>query len=145
MAVMSKYETLSSDLICSKKNVTVCFFTHVCSKNSKVMPIFLNILQPKCSVIVTLDAHFSPLVTFFANSVHMHNIHNISALWSWPFIVVPRWQGSLFSGMFVKLQKTSISFVVSISPSVHIEQLGSHWTKFGIWGFLENLSRKLFH
>jgi hypothetical protein len=61
MAILLKYETLSSNLICNKKNVTVCFFTYFCSKTSKVMPIFLNILQPKFSVIVTLDAHFSPL------------------------------------------------------------------------------------
>jgi hypothetical protein len=39
-----------------------------------------------------------------------------------------------FLGAFVKLRKATISFVMSvrlsIRPSVHMEQLGSHWTVF---------------
>jgi hypothetical protein len=35
-----------------------------------------------------------------------------------------------FLGAFAELRKATISFVVSVRPSVHIEQLGSHWTDF---------------
>jgi hypothetical protein len=34
----------------------------------------------------------------------------------------------LFLGTFSKLRKTTISFVVSVSPTIRMEQLGSHWT-----------------
>jgi len=37
-------------------------------------------------------------------------------------------------GAFAKQRKATISFVVSVRPSVRIEQLGSHWTDFHyIW------------
>jgi len=32
--------------------------------------------------------------------------------------------------MFTQLQKVTISIVVSVCPSVHVEQLGSHWADF---------------
>jgi len=36
--------------------------------------------------------------------------------------------------MFAKLRKATINFVMSVRPSVHKEQLGSHWTDFHeIW------------
>jgi hypothetical protein len=41
---------------------------------------------------------------------------------------------AVFFGTFAKLRKTTISFVMSahlsVCPSVRMEQLGSHWTKF---------------
>ena len=53
------------------------------------------------------------------------------------------------SGAFAKLWKASTSFVMSLCPSVGMEQLGSHWTDFHVicnWVFCEKLSRKLqFH
>jgi len=33
-------------------------------------------------------------------------------------------------GAFPKLRKANNSFVVSVHPSVHVEQIGSHWTDF---------------
>jgi len=40
----------------------------------------------------------------------------------------------LFLGMFAKLRKATISFVMSVRPSVHMEQLGSRRTDFHeIW------------
>ena len=54
-----------------------------------------------------------------------------------------------FQGAFAKLWKATVSFLVSVHPSVHMEQLGSHWTDFHeIWYliFFKNLSRKFkFH
>jgi len=35
-----------------------------------------------------------------------------------------------FLGVFAKLRKATISFVMSVRPSVCMEQLGSHWTDF---------------
>jgi hypothetical protein len=32
-----------------------------------------------------------------------------------------------FLGMFKKLQKATISFVVPVCSSIHMEQPGSHW------------------
>ena len=40
------------------------------------------------------------------------------------------WFKKQFLGAFAKLWKTTISFVMSVCPSVHMEQLGSHWTDF---------------
>jgi hypothetical protein len=37
---------------------------------------------------------------------------------------------NVFAGAFAKLRKTTISFVMSVSPSVRMEQHGSHWTDF---------------
>jgi len=36
----------------------------------------------------------------------------------------------LFLGAFAKLRKATISFVMSVCPSVRKEQLGSRWTDF---------------
>jgi hypothetical protein len=36
----------------------------------------------------------------------------------------------LCSGSFANLQKETIIFVLSVRPSVRMEQLGSHWTDF---------------
>jgi len=37
-------------------------------------------------------------------------------------------------GVFAKLQKETINFIMSICPSVHMEQLSSHWKDFHeIW------------
>jgi hypothetical protein len=33
-------------------------------------------------------------------------------------------------GAFAKLRKAAISLVMSVSPSVHVEQLDSHWRDF---------------
>ena len=33
-------------------------------------------------------------------------------------------------GAFEKLQKATVSFVMSVRASVHMEQLDSHWTDF---------------
>ena len=40
------------------------------------------------------------------------------------------WENVVFLGAFVKLRKATISFVMSVRPSVRLEQLGSHWTDF---------------
>jgi hypothetical protein len=48
----------------------------------------------------------------------------------------------IFLDAFAKLRKGAVSFVMSVHPSVRIEQLGSHWTNFHetlIWVFFENL------
>jgi len=37
---------------------------------------------------------------------------------------------SWFQGAFPKMRKATISFVMSVRPSVIMEQLGSHWTDF---------------
>jgi hypothetical protein len=38
--------------------------------------------------------------------------------------------GVSFLGVFTKVRKVTISFVMSVHPSVHIEQLSSNWTDF---------------
>jgi len=57
-------------------------------------------------------------------------------------------QRTLFLGAFPKLRKVAVSFVLSVCPSVRVEQLGSHWTDFQeiLRVFFANLSRKFkFH
>jgi hypothetical protein len=38
--------------------------------------------------------------------------------------------GVQFVGAFAKLRKVTISFLMSVCPSVRMEQLGSQWTDF---------------
>ena len=45
------------------------------------------------------------------------------------FLCVPG-HHSLFLGAFTELQKAIVSFVVSVCPSVPMEELGSHWMGF---------------
>jgi len=35
-----------------------------------------------------------------------------------------------FLGAFAKLPKAAISYIISVSPFIGMEQLGSHWTDF---------------
>jgi hypothetical protein len=52
---------------------------------------------------------------------------------------------ALFLGAFAKLPKAPVSFVMSVRPSICVEQFGSHWTNIHeIWWLIifENLSRK---
>jgi len=41
---------------------------------------------------------------------------------------IPLW--GMFSGAFTKLRKATISFVISVRPSVSVEQLRDHYTEF---------------
>ena len=54
-----------------------------------------------------------------------------------------------FLGAFPELRKATIRFLLSVRPSVPMEQFGSHWTDFQdilYLIFFENLSRKFkFH
>jgi len=44
------------------------------------------------------------------------------------FVVTSRLQQArLFLGAFAKLLKATISFIMSVRPSIRMEQLGSHW------------------
>ena len=54
---------------------------------------------------VAIENHTKPINTFYA-------------------------QNEKFLGAFAKLQKVTMSFVMSVCPSVRMEQLGSHWTNF---------------
>jgi hypothetical protein len=43
------------------------------------------------------------------------------------------------------LQKTNISFVMTVRPCIRVEQLYSHWKNFNeidTWAFFENMPRK---
>ena len=55
-----------------------------------------------------------------------------------------------FSDAFAKLRKATISFVMSVSPSVRpsirVEQVSSNWTNFDVLVFFENLLKEFkFH
>jgi hypothetical protein len=46
----------------------------------------------------------------------------------------------LFLGAFEKMRKAIINFVMSVCPSVQVEQLGSHWTDFHeIWYYFSKI------
>jgi hypothetical protein len=59
---------------------------------------------------------------------------------------IQRWQLlNWFLARSENCEKATVSFVMSVCPSVIMEQIGSHWTdfvKFSVWIFFENLSRK---
>jgi len=44
-------------------------------------------------------------------------------------------------GAFAKLRKATISFVLSVCPSVHMEQLGSYWADFHEISMFEYFSK----
>jgi len=54
-----------------------------------------------------------------------------------------------FIGAFAKLRRATMSFVVCVYLSIHMEQVGFHWAifmKLGIFLYFENLSREFkFH
>ena len=49
-----------------------------------------------------------------------------TAITVFPYAEITGW----FLGIFAKLQKAAISFIMSACPSVCMEQLGSHWMNF---------------
>jgi len=58
--------------------------------------------------------------------------------------------GYILFGAFANFRKATLNFVMSVCPSVRMEQLGSHWMDFRELRyfniFFENLSRKFkFH
>jgi len=68
-------------------------------------------------------------------------METISSTWRWLSYL-----HSVFLGSFAELRKMTVSFVVSVCPSVLREQFGSCWRiwmKCGIWAFLENLLGKI--
>ena len=46
----------------------------------------------------------------------------------WVLLGCAEWVRCLFLGAFAKMRKVTISFVMSVHPSVRMKQLGSHWT-----------------
>jgi len=52
---------------------------------------------------------------------------------------------AIFFGVFTKVQKATISFIMSVRPSVSSVPTGRIFTKFDIGVFFKNLSRRLFH
>ena len=55
-------------------------------------------------------------------------------LWSLNVDVWSHCNNYWFLGAFAKLRKATITFVMSVCPSVRMEYLGSHWTDFHwIW------------
>jgi formaldehyde-activating enzyme involved in methanogenesis len=51
-------------------------------------------------------------------------------------------QYASFSGVLAKLRKATISFLVSVRPSVRPAPIGRIFMKVDIWVFIENLPRK---
>jgi hypothetical protein len=51
----------------------------------------------------------------------------------------------MFLGAFAELRKATISFIMSVCPSVsvRIEQLGSYWTDFGESWYLDIFRKSL--
>jgi hypothetical protein len=56
------------------------------------------------------NLHFGLFAAFLSFVVHFFIFHSL--------------------GAFAKLQKATISFVITVRLSVHMEQLGSHWMYF---------------
>jgi len=47
-----------------------------------------------------------------------------------PNIIYSEKPSATFLGIFAELRKATISFIMSIYLSIHLEVLGSHWTDF---------------
>jgi hypothetical protein len=65
--------------------------------------------------------------------LHTHDEHVVFCCQShtvFRVTAVERALNSAFLGTLAKLRKTTISYVMSVRPSVRVEQLGSHWTDF---------------
>ena len=74
------------------------------------------------------------MIYVFCMDVITHRLFPYTALINW------------LLGAFAKLRKSTISFVMSVCPSVRKEELGSYWTdlkkKNDISEFFKDLSRK---
>jgi hypothetical protein len=55
-------------------------------------------------------------------------IQNLACVSVQGFLWKPFW--IIVLGAFVKLEKATISFVMSVRPTLRMEQRGSHWTDF---------------
>ena len=53
-----------------------------------------------------------------------------TAVYQLSLLEAPLFSSSLFIGAVAELRKATISFVMFVRLSVHMEQLGSHWTGF---------------
>jgi len=97
---------------------------------------FGTITLPSADISKLILTHHSPAQTFlkiFCDKIFFDSFQNYYKF--------------SFLGVFVKLQKATIGFVMSVRPfvcpSVRMEQLGSHWTGFlSNWMFFENPSGK---
>ena len=101
-----------------------------------------------CLNMIQVKLH-SPLVTICTGRFNIQQFHvqptqlYLSFLCGsenkqplFPYTALTDW----FLGAFRKLRKLTVSFVMPVCPSVHMEQLSSHWTDFhGIW-YLSNFS-----
>jgi hypothetical protein len=65
------------------------------------------------------------LLPFFLTSFHFLSFNCSFIYRIYDYILIHS-----FLGAFAKLRKATISFVMSICPSVRMEQPGSHWTDF---------------
>jgi len=123
---------------------------HSCSKfcsidylHTSSFDVFLS------SMGVRYDVQFfltSSLVAWFLNLFFSSIVNVIWSHWVALIFLLVLLTGSLSRGAFrhlAKLRKANINFVMSVRPSVRMEQLGSHRTdsmQIDIWVFFENLS-----
>ena len=60
--------------------------------------------------------------------------HCIEFIYATSWSSCSNWYLPILVGAFTKLRKATMSFIVSVRPSIRMEQLGSHWTGFHeIW------------
>jgi len=60
-----------------------------------------------------------------------------------PNIICSQKLSATFLGVFAKLRKVTMSFIMSVLLSVHVEELGSHWMDFREFVYL-TIFRKYF-
>ena len=82
-----------------------------------------------CENLRFITFHSSPPLVPFLIQIH-------------PVCAVNRISADPFLGAFAKLGKATIRFVMSVCPSVRMEQLDSHWTDFDETSYLKVYFRK---
>jgi len=73
--------------------------------------------------IFDVSPFFGSCVCFIEMRAPMHRTDSLFSLFS-------NCKMQYFLGLFAKLRKATISFVMPVCPSVHMEQLGSRWKDF---------------
>jgi hypothetical protein len=123
------------------EQLTVCSDTHRLHSihgsayNSSLLVRILDQINPFHNISpYFLKIHFNAIITFYAllPRSQYYFMYLVDILYA-------------FLGALAKLRKATVSFVMSVRPSVRMEQLGFQQTDFygfDIWVFFEKLSRK---
>ena len=130
----------------SPSNLLSCHI-RMCVPTDSTLWKKINIGNPKVSVILLLPYHCCLHLHHHFRSYVRYGSYHLILPYVLPFNDIYCACTALILGAFARLRKATISFVMSVClslrPSVHMEQLGSHWTDFDETWYLSFLRKSV--